>query len=145
MDGQSPDQIHFHNHDLEYSLENAEAISNWLSSVISSEKLRQGSLDFTFMSDDALLKINREHLNHDFYTDIITFEYNEEGLVSGDILISLDRIKDNAQELNNSLADELHRVLVHGVLHLCGYKDKTDSEQVEMRAKEDYYLSLRSF
>lgn len=135
----------FHIVDLNFSLDHQPELSEWLYQVIASENFESGNLDFTFMSDEDLLKINKEHLDHDFYTDIITFEYTEGKMISGDLLISLDRVKENATKLSLNFSDELHRVMVHGVLHLCGYNDKTEAEQVEMRTKEDYYLSLRSF
>lgn len=135
----------FHIVDLNFSLDHQPELSEWLYQVIASENFESGNLDFTFMSDEDLLKINKEHLDHDFYTDIITFEYTEGKMISGDLLISLDRVKENATKLSLNFSDELHRVMVHGVLHLCGYNDKTEAEQVEMRSKEDYYLSLRSF
>jgi len=135
----------FHIVDLDFSLDHQPELSEWLYQVIASENFESGNLDFTFMSDEDLLKINKEHLDHDFYTDIITFEYTEGKMISGDLLISLDRVKENATKLSLNFSDELHRVMVHGVLHLCGYNDKTEAEQVEMRSKEDYYLSLRSF
>jgi len=135
----------FHIVDLDFSLDHQPELSEWLYQVIASENFESGNLDFTFMSDEDLLKINKEHLDHDFYTDIITFEYTEGKMISGDLLISLDRVKENATKLSLNFSDELHRVMVHGVLHLCGYNDKTEAEQVEMRTKEDYYLSLRSF
>jgi len=141
----SEGSIQFHNINIEFSLQNPSEISEWLNFTIGKEGFVQGDLDFSFMSDEDLLQVNKTHLNHDFYTDVITFEYNEGNRVSGDILISLDRVKENAKELSVNLTDELHRVMIHGVLHLCGYKDKTGAEQVEMRSKEDYYLSLRSF
>jgi len=141
----SQGSIDFHSIDLVFSLDRQAAVTKWLKRVIAAESLVPGELDFSFVTDEFLLGINKEHLNHDFYTDIITFEYNEGKVVSGDLLISIDRVKDNAERLMVNFQDELHRVMVHGVLHLCGYKDKTETEQVEMRAKEDYYLSLRSF
>ena len=141
----SDGSIQFHSINIEFSLQNPSEISEWLNFTISKEGLVQEQLDISFMSDDDLLHVNKTYLKHDFYTDVITFEYNEGNRVSGDILISLDRVKENAKELSVNFADELHRVMIHGVLHLCGYKDKTGAEQVEMRSKEDYYLSLRSF
>lgn len=137
--------IKFHSIDLDFLPKNPTFISEWLNSAILKEGMRPGNLEISFMSDDALLKINQEHLNHDFFTDIITFEYNEDEILSGDILISVDRVRENANKFQVNFTDELHRVMIHGVLHLCGYKDKTEAEQLNMSAKEDYYLSLRSF
>jgi len=102
-------------------------------------------LDFIFCTDDDLLEINVNHLNHNYLTDVITFPYAEGETIAGDIFISIDRVKDNASDLNADWFDEFCRVMIHGVLHLCGYQDKTEQEQYEMRKKEDYYLSLRSF
>ena len=98
-----------------------------------------------FCSDEHLLEMNRSYLEHDYYTDIITFDYVEENVVSGDLFISIDRVRDNAKTLGQSVREELHRVMVHGLLHLLGYHDKSKEEQVEMRSKEDYYLTLRNF
>jgi len=137
--------IRFHSIDLKFSPKNKTQIIHWLQSAILNEGRRLGDLEFSFMSDSALLEINKNHLNHDYYTDIISFEYNEADIISGDILISIDRVQENAREFKVNFLDELHRVIIHGVLHLCGYKDKTEAERLNMRAKEDYYLSLRSF
>jgi rRNA maturation RNase YbeY len=137
--------IQFHNIDIEFSLDHQSKLERWIKSAIKSEGKMPGELDFIFMNDKALLEINRSHLNHDYFTDIITFEYNEGNFVSGDIMISIERVQENAEEFKVNFQDELHRVMIHGVLHLCGYKDKTEAEQIDMRAKEDYYLSLRSF
>lgn len=93
------------------------------------------------MNDNELLEYNKEYLKHNYYTDIITFDYTEPGVVSGDLLISIDRVRDNASSLSQSFINELHRVCVHGVLHLLGYKDKTPEDQKDMRAKEDFYLN----
>lgn len=101
------------------------------------------SLTFVFCSDEYLLSINKEYLNHDYYTDIITFNLANTGHpVEGEIYISLDRVKENAQKLNETYKNELHRVIFHGALHLCGYRDKTIEEQSKMRKKEDYYINL---
>ena len=106
------------------------------------EKKVCGDLSFVFMSDAALLKHNQEFLNHDTYTDIITFDYCEGNVVNGDILISIDRMRENAQKFNVPLHTELRRVLIHGVLHLCGYKDKKKADQEVMRKKENAALSV---
>ncbi len=137
--------ILFHSIDLDFLPDKQSRIAEWLNSAISNEGMRTGQLEISFMSDSSLLKINQEHLQHDFFTDIITFEYSEGKSISGDILISVDRVRENAKKFDVPFVDELHRVMIHGVLHLCGYKDKTEAEQLNMRAKEDYYLSLRSF
>ena len=98
-----------------------------------------------FCSDEYLLEMNRTHLDHDYYTDIITFDYTDNQIVSGDLFISVDRVRENASDFNVSFQHELHRVIIHGVLHLCGYKDKSDEEEKLMRSKENNALSMISF
>jgi len=98
-------------------------------------------LSLVFTDDDYLLEVNKQYLNHDYFTDVITFDYSLFPEVSGDVMISLDRVKDNAQSLNQSYELEFYRVVFHGVLHLCGYKDKTDADIKVMRAKEDFYIN----
>ena len=110
-------------------------------SLIVSEKFKSGEIMIIFCSDDYLLDKNRDYLNHDYYTDIITFDYSENDVVSGDLFISIDRVKDNAITYGISFDNELKRVVYHGILHLCGYKDKTEKDKKEMREKENYYLS----
>ncbi len=100
-----------------------------------------GHLSFVFCTDDYLLKVNKKFLNHDYYTDIITFDYNESNRVSGDLIISIDRVKENAITHQCSFHTELYRVIIHGVLHLLGYSDKTETQQKEMRELENLYLS----
>jgi probable rRNA maturation factor len=97
-------------------------------------------LSLVFTDDDYLLEVNKQYLNHDYFTDVITFDYSSFPEVSGDVMISLDRVKDNAQSLNQSFELEFYRVVFHGVLHLCGYKDKIESDAKVMRAKEDFYI-----
>lgn len=112
----------------------------WLTKTVQSESFKCGDITVVFCDDEYLLAINRSYLNHDYYTDIITFDYCENGLVNGDLFVSVDRVKENAESLALVFEDELRRVCVHGVLHLCGYKDKTDDEKKEMTFKEDFYL-----
>lgn len=114
----------------------------WLSEVVTIETKKLGDITLVFCSDDYLLKVNQEYLDHDYYTDIITFDYSEDDFVSGDLFISIDRVKENAETNNVSFINELNRVVVHGVLHLCGYKDKSESEERTMRSKEDQMLKL---
>jgi rRNA maturation RNase YbeY len=116
----------------------------WITQIIDAHQYELSALNYIFCTDEQLHKINLEHLDHDTYTDIITFDYSEEDLMlEGDIYISLDRVKDNAAQLGQSFDEELHRVLIHGVLHLLGYKDKTAEEKRGMRKKENTCLSLR--
>ena len=98
-------------------------------------------LSIVFTDDDYLLEVNKQYLNHDYFTDVITFDYSSFFEVSGDVMISLDRVKDNAATLNQSFELEFYRVVFHGVLHLCGYKDKTDADAAVMRSKEDFYIN----
>lgn len=129
----------------DFDLENETNVFEWIQFVIDQEGFDLGELNYIFSDDDYLLQVNIDFLNHHTLTDIISLDYTVGTLVSGDIYISVDRIKDNAADFNVSFKDELHRVMVHGVLHYCGYKDKTEEEKKLMRSKEDYYLSLRQF
>ncbi len=128
----------------EFSLEES-AVSSWYSSVAIQEKKEVGDITLIFCSDDYLLEVNRQYLDHDYYTDIITFDYSNFPLVSGDLFISIDRVKVNAIDFNVSFEHELHRVIIHGFLHLCGYFDKTDEDELLMRSKENQALSLIGF
>lgn len=125
------------------TLKNRQALKAFIPSIFKKEKVSLISLTYIFCSDDYLLNINRQYLNHDYYTDIITFDLSEgeKGTV-GEIYISIDRVKDNARQFKTSLSEELHRVIFHGALHLCGYKDKTTREEKLMRKKEGAYLIL---
>ncbi len=116
-------------------------LSNWLSDSCVEEGKKLYEVNLIFCSDDYLLKMNIEYLQHDYYTDIISFDYCEDINILGDLFISKDRVLDNSMEHNVSFDYELQRVIVHGVLHLCGYKDKSVDEEKLMRSKEDYYLS----
>lgn len=120
---------------------NNDLIINWLICVSSSENKVCGPISIIFCSDDYLLSVNNEYLDHDFFTDIITFDYSSNSEISGDLFISIDRVKENAITFNVAFIQELYRVLVHGVLHLCGYGDKSPEEELIMRSKEDFYLS----
>lgn len=115
-------------------------IKSWLKEVIISENKKPGILNFILCDDAYLLKINRQYLQHDYFTDIISFDYTKGNIISGDIFISLQRISENASQFDSGFEEELKRVLVHGILHLCGYHDKTEAEINEMRSKENYYL-----
>ena len=137
--------ILFHNADTSYILKNKRIISSWITDTIKEEEKQLEEISYIFCTDDYLLKINQEHLNHDTYTDIITFDYTENGIISSEIYISADRVRENAKNLGVAALDEMHRVIIHGVLHLCGYKDKSDLQSQEMRGKENYYLGKRDF
>ena len=136
--------IHFFSEDSKFKLGDPESIVKWISSCIEKEGLIAGELSYIFSSDPYILKINQEYLDHNFFTDIITFDYRVDDIVNGDIFISIDRVKENAESLSIPFLDELHRVIIHGVLHIIGFKDKTPEEELLMRSKEDFYLSLRT-
>lgn len=137
--------VHFQAEDVPFRLRNIQKIRQWIRDAIAKEGLQAGVIQYIWCSDISLLRINKEYLQHDELTDIITFDYRDGDTVSGDIFISLERVKDNARTFKTTYTNELHRVMIHGVLHLCGYKDKSAAEQREMTEKEDYYLSLRAF
>lgn len=136
--------IHFFNEDISFTLKQKDHTRAWINQTILSEGYHLNELTFIFCNDDYLLNINRQYLNHDTYTDIITFDNSEvEGEITGDIFISIDRIRDNAAKFGVSVQDELHRVIIHGTLHLLGYRDKTRTEKALMTEKEDAYLLTR--
>lgn len=137
--------VSFHSEQLDFTLSNPDDISLWLANVCQSEGKVLSDLTYIFCSDDYLLKINQEFLNHNYFTDVITFDYSESDTASGDVFISVERVAENSSELRLTFIEELHRVMVHGLLHLLGYKDKEELDEQEMRDKEDFYLSLRSF
>ncbi len=130
------------NYESEFSLDNEEAIAAWLSEVIESENKKEGEINYIFCYDEYLHKINLEYLNHDNLTDIISFDYTMGNEISGDIFISVERVQDNASDFKVSFEAELKRVMVHGVLHYCGYKDKGEDDELVMRSKEDDKLAL---
>ena len=130
------------NYETDFNLDNVEAVALWLSNVIISENKKEGEINYIFCDDEYLHKINLEYLNHDTLTDIISFDYTMGNELSGDVFVSIERVKDNAVDFNVPFEDELKRVLVHGVLHYCGYKDKGEADELLMRSKEDEKLAL---
>lgn len=126
------------------TLRHKTVLREWIHLCIQKEKFETGFISFNFTSDKYLLGINKQYLKHNYFTDIITFDLSEDKTISGDIYISLDRVKDNARTLGEMFHVELYRVIIHGVLHLCGYGDKSKEEAKTMRKKENYYLSLLS-
>jgi len=132
------------NYETDFKLENETKISEWISKAINSENCKEGELNYIFCSDDYLHKINVDFLNHDTLTDIVSFDYSVGKELHGDVYISVERVEDNAQDFDVSFEDELARVMIHGILHYCGYKDKSEEDAKLMRSKEDYYLSTRS-
>ena len=136
----------FFTQSLTFTLRNKNAIRIWLLQLIATEKYQFHQVNFIFCNDKYLHKINLQYLKHNNYTDIITFDNsNTNRIVEGDIFISIQRVKENAKTFNIPFRNELLRVMAHGILHLCGYKDKTPKAKLVMTIKEDYYLSLRSF
>lgn len=122
-------------------------VSDWIQSIIDSYESEIEEINYIYCSDNYLLKVNQKYLDHDYYTDTITFDNREDRNepIEADIFISLDRVQDNATEMNVSFKDELHRVMIHGIHHLLGQGDKTDTEKAEMRKREEASLSLRQF
>ena len=132
------------NYETDFFLDKSSKISEWILNTISLENFTLGEINYIFCNDSYLLDINKKYLNHDTFTDIISFDYTIGKQINGDIYISIDRIKENSKLYNTSFNNELLRVMIHGVLHYLGYKDKTTDEKKTMRLKEDYYLSLQN-
>ena len=130
------------NYETEFTLDNEQAFADWLSAVIESENKNEGEINYIFCDDEYLHKINVEYLNHDTLTDIISFDYTVGNEINGDIFVSVERVEDNAKDFNVPFAEEIKRVLAHGILHYCGYKDKSDSEADLMRSKEDEKIAM---
>lgn len=128
--------ISFFTEDVDYTLKDKLKIKRWIQQTVASESKKTGDINIIFCSDEYLLEVNKQYLNHDYYTDIITFNYNTDK-INGDLFISLDRVADNANQNNVPRETELLRVIIHGVLHLLGYNDKTTKEEKIIRAKED--------
>jgi probable rRNA maturation factor len=133
--------ILFFTEDIDFEWTETAPLSKWIRKIAKQEGKSIGAISYIFCSDDYLHRLNIEYLNHDTLTDIMTFPYSDNP-IEGDIFISIDRVKDNAQDLNLPFERELHRVIIHGVLHLCGYSDETDEEEAMMRQKEDAALKL---
>ncbi len=134
--------INFFNQDIHFTLKQKRKIKQWISSIVLSHNKKIGFINYIFCSDAEILKINHQYLNHNYYTDIITFPYNEADSISADIFISIETVKTNSAKFNQNFRLELNRVMVHGVLHLLGYNDYTNEERKEMRMKEDKYIDL---
>lgn len=134
--------IYFSTENIDFELEDASRVKKWITAVVDAQGKRVGNLNYLFCDDAYLIGVNQTYLNHDTYTDIITFDYVEGNVVSGDILISVERVRENAHLFNTSFEQELHRVIIHGVLHLLGQADKSDEDAAEMRCKEESALDL---
>mgnify|MGYP002508976504 CR=1 FL=1 len=135
--------IRFFNKDLKFDLKDKLPLKRWMKAVVQQHGYRVGDINIILCNDPSILEINQQFLGHDYYTDIITFDYCEGEKLSGDLFISVDSVRENAIEYGTEFKDELNRVIVHGLLHLIGYDDHCDEDIKEMRAKENYYLSLR--
>ena len=135
--------ILYYYEDVDFIFKGKTLNNRWLRLVAESEIKRAGDISIIFCSDNYILDINQRYLQHDYFTDIITFDYCEGDRLSGDLFISIDSVRENAREYGTEFKDELNRVIVHGLLHLIGYDDHTAEEKEVMRKKEDYYLSLR--
>ena len=130
------------NYETDFELENEAQYEDWISRIIESEGFNEGEINYIFCDDDYLHKINVEYLDHDTLTDIISFDYSVGNVLQGDIFVSVERVQDNAKDFNVSFEEELKRVLSHGVLHYCGYKDKSLEDEVLMRSKEDEKMQM---
>lgn len=135
--------ISYFTEDIKFNFKSKRLTNRWLTLVAESEIRRIGEISVIFCSDPYILSVNQKYLQHDYYTDIITFDYCEDDRLSGDLFISIDTVRENSAEYGTEFEDELNRVIVHGILHLIGYDDHTPEDVAEMRKKEDYYLSLR--
>ncbi|SDG76216.1 rRNA maturation RNase YbeY [Winogradskyella thalassocola] len=131
------------NYETQFKLQNTEQLSEWISNTISEESCKEGEINYIFCNDYYLHKLNVDFLDHDTLTDVISFDYSVGKELHGDIYISVERVEENASDFKVAFQDEIARVIIHGVLHYCGYKDKTDADEKEMRSKEDYYLAKR--
>jgi probable rRNA maturation factor len=134
--------IQFHKSQVQFRFSNKAKITKWIEAVVKKERKQIGFLNFIFCTDPALLAMNKQYLNHDYFTDIITFDYSKSKAIGGEIYISIDRVRENAAEMREMFHVELNRVIIHGVLHLLGYSDKTAAQKKAMRKKEDECLAL---
>ena len=130
------------NYESDFEFQNEGFYSNWISEVLTSEGKTEGEINYIFCDDDYLLDLNQKHLNHDTLTDIISFDYSLGKEIHGDIYISIERVRENAIDFNVAFEEELSRVMIHGILHYCGYKDKTDIDELLMRSKEDEKIKM---
>ena len=133
--------VFFHNEDVDFSIQQKNKKKRWLKAVIDHLDFKLGNISIIFCSDDYLLSLNKKHLNHNYYTDVITFNYCSNETISGDIFVSVDRVRAFSIDTNTPFLSEINRVIVHGVLHLCGFDDKKPDEILRMRKLEDLYLT----
>ena len=135
--------VSYYNEDIRFNLKDKRLNNRWLKMVVESEIKKLGPLSIIFCSDNYILDVNMKYLQHDYFTDIITFDYCEKNVVSGDLFISIDSVRENAVNYGTRFEDELDRVMVHGVLHLLGYDDHTEEDIAVMREKENYYVKMK--
>ena len=136
--------VSFFNQSVSFKLKDKTKLKQWIKTITEKEKHKLGQINYIFCTDDELLEINIRHLNHKTLTDIITFDYTEDKTIHSDIYISIERVAENAQKFKVTFDEELHRVMIHGILHLCGYKDKTKADSELMRKKENGALKVLS-
>lgn len=136
--------ISFHNQSIAFKFKEKTKLKQWIKTITEKEKHKLGTINYIFCTDDELLEINIKHLNHKTLTDIITFDYTEGRTIHSDIFISIERVLENSQKFNATFEEEFHRVMIHGILHLCGYKDKSKADAELMRKKENQALKLYS-
>lgn len=134
--------IYFSSENIHFDLKGKMIVKRWITDIIKAQGKKVGDISYLFCDDAYLIEVNRSYLNHDTYTDIITFDYVEDNLISGDIMISVERVKENAQLFGSTFDQELHRVIIHGILHLLGQGDKTAPEAAQMRKKEEAALAV---
>lgn len=134
--------IYFHTESVIFSFNKRNLFKKWIRLVVDKHNKNAGSINVIFTSNEYLLSVNKDYLNHNYNTDVITFEYNEENIISGDIFVSVEQLRINAESFENPFENELKRVVIHGVLHLLGYKDSSTDEKKEMRIEEDKALAL---
>ncbi|MCB2197345.1 MAG: rRNA maturation RNase YbeY [Bacteroidetes bacterium] len=132
--------VKFFNEDYSYQLKSKKILKLWIDKAIHEEGYQQGDINFIFTSDKYLLDINKKYLNHNYYTDIVTFNYCINSTINGDIFISIETVKNNSKRFGVNMIEELHRVIIHGILHLIGFDDQNDTQKALMREKENYYL-----
>lgn len=137
-----PNNIQFISQDVSFQIKQKRKIKKWLTDLINSHQKRVGEISIVFSNNDYVLEVNKQFLAHDFYTDIITFNYNEDDFISGDLIISIDMVRENAEKFKETFERELHRVVVHGILHLLGLNDKTKMEEATMRIAENDALKM---
>ena len=130
------------NYETEFTLENETLFSDWISRVILSENKKEGDINYVFCDDEYILEINKQYLDHDYYTDIISFDYSVGNELHGDVFVSVERVKENATDFDVTFDEELKRVIIHGILHYIGYKDKSEEEELLMRQKENEKIAM---